>query len=78
MEQLEPDLSMLFLVAGGLLEDVGDLVVAFLLGGGSIVGILVAGLGFTGKSGHQIGFGLGTFQIHKNLLLREIILGKVD
>ena len=44
-QQLEPDLGMLLLVVGGLLKDLGDLDIAVLLGLGSKIAVLVAGLG---------------------------------
>ena len=62
VEELEPDLGVLLLVVGSLLEDVGDLHVAVLLGLAGVVGVLVPGLGLPGESGHQVGLGLGAFQ----------------
>ena len=53
-QQLEPDLGVLLLVGGGLLEDLGDLDIAVLLGLGGEVGVLVAGLGLPGKGGPQV------------------------
>ena len=62
-QQLEPDLGMLLLVVGGLLKDLGDLDIAVLLGLGSKIGVLVAGLRLAGKSGPQVGLGLSTLQL---------------
>jgi hypothetical protein len=41
---------MLLLVLGGLQEDFCDLLVAFLLGDGCEIGVLIASLAFAGKS----------------------------
>ena len=56
----EPQLSVFLLVVGGFKEQRRDLLLAFLLGLGRKIGILVACLGLTGKGGHQIFFGLST------------------
>src|SRR5699024_734548 len=68
VQQLEPDLGVLLLVARGLGEHGGQLVVAFLLGLGGIVAVLGVSLALPGKGGHQIGFSLGTFQLHGHYL----------
>lgn len=67
VEVLEPDLGMLALVVCGLFEDLGDLLKTFLAGNAGKVGILVAGLGFAGKSGPEVLFGLrtGKFRRHR-------------
>ena len=57
---LEPHLGMLLLVVSGLQEQRGDLLVTFLLGLGSKVGILISGHGFAGKGSLQVLLGLGT------------------
>ena len=57
VEQLEPHFGVLLLVLRGLLEDRGDLHIAVLLGLGSIVIVLVAGLGFAREGRHQVGLG---------------------
>ena len=70
-QQLEPDLGMLLLVVGSLLKDLGDLDIAVLLGLGSKIAVLVAGLRFTGESGPQVGLGLSALQLrihHDNFL----------
>ena len=54
-KSLEPKLSVLLLIVSGLLEDSGDLLVAFLLGDGCEIGVLVASLRFAGKGLPQIG-----------------------
>src|SRR5699024_6734889 len=64
VQQLEPDLGVLLLVGRGLLKDLGHLDIAFLLGLAGKVGVLVAGLALTGKSFHQIFFGLATLEFH--------------
>ena len=60
MQELKPDLGVLLLVAGGLLEELGDLDIALLAGCGGVVGVLVAGLGFAGERGEQVGLCAGT------------------
>jgi len=68
-QQLEPDLSVLLLVGSGLLKDLGDLHIAVLLRLGGKVGVLVAGLGLSGKSGPQVLLGLATLQFrHRKFL----------
>ena len=64
VEVLEPDLRVLLLVRRGLLEDLGDLHVAVLLGFGRIVGVLVASLRLAREGLLEVPFGLGSFQIH--------------
>ena len=59
---LEPELGMLFLIAGGLLEECGDLLKAVLPGLAGIISILVPGLALAGKCLPQVGFGLAAFQ----------------
>ena len=44
VEQLEPDLGMLFLIVGGFFKKVGDLYIAFLLCLAGIVSLLVSSL----------------------------------
>ena len=51
---------MLFFVVRGFQKQGGNLLIAFFLGNGGEVGVLVACLGFAGKSGFQILFRLGT------------------
>ena len=60
LQLLEPHLGVLFLVVSGLQEEGCDLLEAFLLGLGGKVGVLVPGLGLTGKSRLQILLRLGT------------------
>jgi len=73
MQQLEPQLGVLLLVAGSLGEDACDLLIPVLLGAGGLVRILGLALGFTGKRGHQVFFGLRAFQIHNHKLLPMIV-----
>ena len=61
---LEPELGMLLLIAGGLLEECGDLLKAVLPGLAGIISILVPGLALAGKCLPQVGFGLAAFQFH--------------
>ena len=56
----EPQLGVFLLVISGFKEQRRDLLVAFLLGLGCKIGVLVPGLGLTGKGSHQIFFGLST------------------
>ena len=58
VQLLEPKLSVFLLVVSGFEEQRRDLLVAFLLGLGGKIGVLVACLGLTGKGGHQVFFGL--------------------
>ena len=68
MQQLKPQLRMFFFIIGRIFKQRRDLLVAILFRLGRIVGILVAGLAFTGECGHQILFSLCAFQIfHVNL-----------
>ena len=53
-------LSVFLLVVSGFEEQRRDLLVAFLLGLGRKIGVLVACLGLTGKGSHQVFFGLST------------------
>ena len=62
VERLEPKLGVLLFVAGSLFKDRRDLIVAFLLRSGGIVGILDRSLGFACKCSLQIRFGLGAFE----------------
>ena len=56
---------MLALDRGDTFKQRGDLLIAVLPGFGSVIGVFVAGLGFAGKGGLQVGFCFCTFQIHK-------------
>ena len=47
---------------GRLEENRRDLLVAFLLRDGRVIGVFVAGLGFAGKGFPQVLFGLATFE----------------
>ena len=62
-EVLEPDLGVLTLVHGRFHEEFGDLLITFLAGDAGKVVVLVAGLGFTGKSGPEVLFGLGSCKL---------------
>ena len=53
-QEFEPNFGVLFLIVGGLGEDGADLLVAFLLGLGCKVGVLVAGLALTCESLPQV------------------------
>ena len=64
VQQLEPHFCMFLFVAGGFFEYGCYLVIAFLLGGGRIVGILIPGLAFARKRSHQIRFGLASLEFH--------------
>ena len=68
---LEPHLSVLFFIVRSLQEQGRDLLIAFLLGLGCKIGVLVAGFGFAGEGGPKIFFGLGAciFVCHGNNLL---------
>ena len=61
-EVLEPDLGVFLFIIGRLFKDLGDLDIAVFLGLGSKVGVLVAGLGFTGEGLLEVLLGLGSFQ----------------
>ena len=63
-EGLEPHLGVFLLVAGGLFEDSGQLLVAFLLCDACKVGVLVAGHALACKSFHQVLLGLGSLEFH--------------
>ena len=52
VQLLEPQLGVLLLVISGLQEQGCDLLVAFLLGLGCKISVLVPGLGFTGEGSH--------------------------
>ena len=58
VQLFEPQLGMFLLVVSSFEEQRRDLLVAFLLGLGGKIGVLVACLGLTGKGGHQVFFGL--------------------
>ena len=66
-EVFEPELGVLLLVVGGLLEDRGDLLKAFFFGLGGEVGVFVARLGFAGEGFHQALFGFGSFEFHDSV-----------
>ena len=69
-QQLEPDLSMLLLIGGGLLKDLGDLDKTVLLRFGGKIGVLVAGLGLPSKGCPQVLFCLASLQFrHDDFLL---------
>ena len=72
LQVLEPQLGVLLLVVGGLLEDSGDLLIALLLGDGCEIGVLVARLALAGKGVPQVALGLSALQFHNDNLLREI------
>ena len=59
VQLLEPELCVLLLVFGGFQEQGRDLLIAFLLGLGSEIGVFVACLRFAGKGCQQVLFGLG-------------------
>ena len=65
---LEPQLGVLLLVIRSLQENRSDLLIAFLLGNGSKIGILVASLRLAGKRGHQILLSLAALQLHGEFL----------
>ena len=69
VQVLEPDLCVFLLVGRGLLEDLGDLHIAVLLGFGRVVGVLVASHGLAGESLLEVLFGLGSFEVHNMLLI---------
>ena len=71
-EGLEPHLGVFLLVAGGLFEDSGQLLVAFLLCNACKVGVLVAGHALACKSFHQVLLGLGSLEFH-NLFSSQIV-----
>ena len=52
MQQLEPQFGMFFFIVCSLFKLVGNDIIAFFLGLGSIIGIFVAGHRFAGKSIH--------------------------
>ena len=54
MQQLKPDLGVFLLVVGRLGKQLRDLHKAVLLVLRSIIRVLVAGLGFTGKCGGKV------------------------
>ena len=59
VQLLEPQLRVFLLVVSGFEEQRRDLLVAFLLGLGCKIGVLIACLGLTGKGSHQVFLGLG-------------------
>jgi hypothetical protein len=59
LQLLEPELSVLLLVVGGLQEQSGDLLEAFLLGLGCEIGVLVPCLRFACVCLPQVLLGLG-------------------
>src|SRR5699024_7327963 len=63
-QELEPDLGMLLLIVGGIVENGRDLLVAFLFGLGCKIGILVAGLALACESFPQVFLGLAAFEFH--------------
>ncbi len=68
MDELVPDLGMLLLILGSLLEDVLNLHIAVLLGLGCKILILGMSLGLTSKCSHEVFQSLSTLQIHKKFL----------
>ena len=78
-QQLEPDLCVFLLVAGGLFKDRGQLLVAFLFGHAGKEGVLIACLALTGKCFHQVFLGFGAFQFHGALLSKtDLLSGSTD
>ena len=71
-EGLEPQLGVFLLVAGGLFEDSGQLLVAFLLCNACKLGVLVAGHALACKSFHQVLLVLGSLEFH-NLFSSQIV-----
>ena len=63
-QSLEPELGVLLLVAGGLLEDGRDLLIALFAGLAGEVGVLVAGLGLPRERFPEIGFRLADLELH--------------
>ena len=66
MQVFEPDLGVFLFIGSGLLEDLGDLHIAVLLGLGGVVGVLVTGLGLAGEGFQEVLFGFGSFEVHIN------------
>ena len=60
VQLFEPQLGVFLLIISGFEEQRRDLLVAFLLGLGCKIGVLVACLGLTGKGSHQVFFGLSS------------------
>jgi len=60
VQLFEPQLGVFLLIISGFEEQCRDLLVAFLLGLGCKIGVLVARLGLTGKGSHQVFFGLSS------------------
>ena len=78
-QQLEPDLCVLLLIAGGLLKDRGQLLVAFLFGHAGKESVLIACLALTGKCFHQVFLGFGALQFHGALLSKtDLLSGSTD
>ena len=63
-EVLEPELGVFLFIVGGLEEERGDLLEAFLLGLAGEVGVFVACLGFACERESEVFFGLAAFQFH--------------
>jgi hypothetical protein len=64
LEMLVEDLGVLALVLGGLDEERGDLLVAFLLRDGRVEGVAVACLRLTGERLQQVLLGAGALDAH--------------
>ena len=69
MQQLEPQLRVLLLVVGRLLEDGRNLLITVLLGLGRVVAVLVSRLGLARKRREQVGFRSASLQFHFHFLL---------
>ena len=64
LDKLEPDFSVLLLVARRLLENARDLLIAVFFRLRGVIGVLVARLGFAGERRPKILFGFRAFQFH--------------
>ena len=64
MQQLKPHFRMLFFIVCRFLEQSGDLLISLFFCFRSIECVFVSRLRFSGKGSLQIGFRLGTLQIH--------------
>ena len=71
-QQFQVQLGVLLLLIGRLLEEGGDLLVAFLLGHGGEIGVLVAGLGLAGKGVLEVLLGPAALQFSHSCLLSAI------